>query len=291
MTLKSRSDLMLTGPQADCLAALRNPGYSRSKIAIEAKRSMMQTEVALRRLAELCLAEQTGSKLWVATPHGKTCRFETIPDRPERETRPPTPGAERLLDLLDRPMRGRAIAQKLGISREGVRQLLVRLHAQGCVAFGDPDHPSWLVKRADDESPVLSRDEERVLSALPRGHATDATRLSVAARLSEGEVEPIVENLIVAGLAEAREGLRGARAFRITAAGLEHPQICSLRPSRAAAASACPIRPRPQGASSDFRRRRATDKRREGSDAIAAPVGKRAHAVSEAQAASGEGGA
>ena len=153
MSGESRSDLILTGTQADCLAVLRNPGHSQSKIAIEAKRSMTQTEVALHRLVELGLARQTASKLWVATPRGETCSFETISDRPYRQTRPPGPGAERLLDLLDRPMHGRAIARELGISREGVRQLLVRLHAQGRVAFGDPDHPSWLVKRTDDESP------------------------------------------------------------------------------------------------------------------------------------------
>ncbi len=229
MSGESRSDLILTGTQAECLAVLRNPGHSQSKIAIEAKRSMTQTEVALHRLVELGLARQTASKLWVATPRGETCSFETISDRPYRQSRPPGPGAERLLDLLDRPMHGRAIARELGISREGVRQLLVRLHAQGRVAFGDPDHPSWLVKRADDESPVLSRDEERVLSALAPGHATDAKGLGVAARLPECEVEPIVESLVVAGLAEAQEGLRGSRTFRITAAGSEHPQYVRSR--------------------------------------------------------------
>ena len=125
-------------------------------------------------------------------------------------------------------MHGRAIAQRLAISPQRVRQLIVCLHAQGHVAFGDPEHPFWLVKRADDESHVLSRDEERVLSALPRAFATDASGLSAATRLPGGKVEPIVENLIAAGLAEALEGLRGRHAFRITAAGLAHPQYVRL---------------------------------------------------------------
>ena len=139
-------------------------------------------------------------------------------------------------------MRGRAIAQKLGISREGVRQLLVRLHAQGCVAFGDPDHPSWLVKRARTTR-ALSCPVRRtcaVCSALPRGHATERHEAKRRGKtVWTGQVEPIVENLIVAGLAEAREGLRGARAFRITAAGLEHPQY--VRSGRRAPPQRLPV--------------------------------------------------
>lgn len=76
-----RSRLVLTGPQADCLAVLRTSGCSKSKIAIEAKLSIKQTDVALRRLAELGLAKPADNRLWIATSRGKTCRFETIPDR------------------------------------------------------------------------------------------------------------------------------------------------------------------------------------------------------------------
>ena len=227
MTRESRDPLMLTGPQARCLVLLRTSSCSKSKIAIEAKHSIKQTDVALRRLAELGLAEQTDARLWVATSMAKACHFAIIPDRSNRN-RPPGPGAQRLLDLLDRPMRGRVIAQRLAISPQRVLQLLVRLHAQGHIIFADPDRPSWLVRRADDDSHVLSRDEERVLSALPRAFATDASRLSVATNLREGDVEPIVESLVAAGLAEARKGLRRERAFRITAAGLGHPQYVRL---------------------------------------------------------------
>jgi hypothetical protein len=134
------------------------------------------------------------------------------------------PSSQRLIDLLDRPMRGRELARELGLSRERVRQLLLDLHAQGRIAFADPDHPSWLVRRVDDETALLSREEERVLSALPRRQATDARGLSVAAKLSDVEVQPIIENLVVAGLAEVCERLWGVREFRITAAGLNHPQ-------------------------------------------------------------------
>jgi DNA-binding IclR family transcriptional regulator len=237
----------LTKPQADCLLVLRNPGYSQSKIAIAARLDLKSARTALRKLEELGLARQTGSKLWLATTSGETCNFETIPDRPKRRGRPPGPypqlkldladrpmrgpasaqlgpSARRLLDLLDRPTHGRALAQRLGFSRQRVRQLLLSLHAQGRISFGDPDHPSWLVKRAGDDTPVLSRDKERALAALPLKHVTDARRLGVAAGLSDDEAERILGSLTAAGLAEALDGSQGGRVFRITAAGLEHPQ-------------------------------------------------------------------
>jgi DNA-binding IscR family transcriptional regulator len=78
--------------------------------------------------------------------------------------------------------------------------------------------------RVEDKSLVLSYDEERVLSALPGERAADAARIRVAARLPESEVEQILGRLIGNGLAESFEGLRGVLVFRVTAAGLEHPQ-------------------------------------------------------------------
>src|SRR5208337_1361783 len=255
--------LTLTKSQADCLRVLRSPGFSPGRIAVAAKLNLKKTEAALRKLEELGLAEQGGSRRWLVTTHGETCSFETVPDRRVRRGRPPAPGAQLmldlldrptggpvpaqpgpsakcLLDLLDRPMRGRVLARESGLSRERVRQLLLELHAQGRISLGDPDHPSWLVKRADDETPILSREEERVLSALPREHATDARGLvSVASKLSDSEVEPIVENLIVGGFAEACEGLGGVRAFRITTAGLDHPQY--VPPARQAPPPRLPV--------------------------------------------------
>ena len=77
-------------------------------------------------------------------------RFETGPDRPRR-TQEPGPSSQCLLDLLDRPMTGSVIAEKLGVTRQRVRQLIVRLHALGRIAFGDPDDPFWIVMRAEDK--------------------------------------------------------------------------------------------------------------------------------------------
>jgi DNA-binding IclR family transcriptional regulator len=264
MASAEQSISTLTKSQADCLLVLRNPGHSQSKIAIAAKLDLKKAETALRKLEELGLARQTNSKLWIATALGEDCSFETVPEQRRRRGRPPTPsaqtplafadaptappqqdrplgaGARRLLDLLDRPMRGPALAQELGFSRERVRQLLHSLHALGRVSFGDPDHPSWLIKRTGDETPILSREAERALAALPREHLTDATRLGAAAGLSDDEAERILGDLTAAGLVEAFNGSQGGLVFRITAAGSEHPQYVSS--ARRAAAPPLPAR-------------------------------------------------
>ncbi len=252
MTSADRNSLTLTKSQADCLMVLRNPGFSQGRVAVAAKLDLEKAAGALRRLEELGLARRNNSKLWSATAGGEICDFETIPDPRKQRGRPPKPGVQllldlldrpicgptpsqpgpsgqRLLDLLDRPKNAGALSRESGLSRERVRQLLLRLHAQGRIAFVDPDHPSWLVKRADDESLVLLRDEARVLSALPLERAADVAGLTRATKLAPGEVERILEKLIDGGLVEALGGLNGAQAFRIAAAGLEHPQYVHIK--------------------------------------------------------------
>ena len=82
-------------------------------------------------------------------------------------------------------MRGHEIAEQLGLSRQRVHQLVVKLHAQGHVTFGNPDQPFWMVIRTGDNTPLLSRDEARVLSAVPRDYATTAVKIRLAVRMTE----------------------------------------------------------------------------------------------------------
>ena len=95
---------LLTKSQADCLMVLRNPGFSVGRIAVAAKLDLRNAEAALRKLKELGLAEQGDSRFWLVTTQGETCSFQTARDRGERRGRPPKPGAQLVLDLLDRPM-------------------------------------------------------------------------------------------------------------------------------------------------------------------------------------------
>jgi len=216
--------LVLTKSQAACLIALLDRKDAKTEIAIHAKLDLIKAAAALQALARLGLAEQDKRKSWHPTERGKAWRFETVPDRTRRNSGSPGAGARRLLELLDRPMSGSEIAERLGLTRQRVYQLVVKLHAQGRVSFGDREHPFWLVIRAGDTTPFLSRDEERVLSAIPREYATDATKIRLAVRMPESKVEKILERLISDGFAEAFDGFQGNRAYRITLAGLKHPQ-------------------------------------------------------------------
>src|ERR1700681_3939111 len=208
MTSKARN-LVLTKSQAACLIALRRRKDSKPEIAIQAKLDLTKTATELGALARIGLARQNQSKRWHTTTSGKACRFKIVPDRLRRNSGLPGPGALRLLQLLDRPMRGSEIAEELGLSHQRVRQLMIKLHAQGGGTFGDPDKPFWFVRRAGDKTPLLSRDEEHVLSAIPREYATDATKIRLAARMPEHTGEPNLERFGGRRFVHTVEGLEG----------------------------------------------------------------------------------
>jgi DNA-binding IclR family transcriptional regulator len=223
MPLKARS-LVLTKSQAASLIALRNCKSSKPEIAIHAKLDLVKTATALGTLARLGLAKQDQAKRWHTTTRGKTCRFKTVPDRLRRNSGMLGSGGRRLLKLLDRPMRGNEIVEQLGISHQRVRQLVIKLYAQGRVTFGDPENPFWIIRRADDRTPFLSRDEEHVLSAIPREYVTNVTKIRLAARMPENKVQKIIEGLIASRFVEEFEGLQSDRVYRLTEAGKNHPQ-------------------------------------------------------------------
>src|SRR6478672_1194029 len=128
MTSKARN-LVLTKSQAACLIALRRRKDSKPEIAIQAKLDLTKTATELGALARIGLARQNQSKRWHTTTSGKACRFKIVPDRLRRNSGLPGPGALRLLQLLDQPMRGGEIAEELGLSHQRVRQLVIKLHA------------------------------------------------------------------------------------------------------------------------------------------------------------------
>jgi len=130
-----------------------------------------------------------------------------------------------LLDLLQQPIRGAEIAKRLCITRQRVRQLLLKLHAQGLVRFLDPRDPLWAVARADDETNALNREELRVLQVMPREYATTLTKIRLAAKLPECTASEALNRLIAAGFVDAFHGLKGQQVFRMTGAGLSHPQL------------------------------------------------------------------
>ena len=217
-------NLILTESQEACLVALRFRKESKTDIAIRAKLDLKKAEKALEALKELGLAKRDEMNRWHFTRRGRDCRFKTIPDRIRRSSGLPGPGARRLLDALNRPMRGDQLAERLGITLQRVRQLVVKLHAQGLVKFGDPERILEVVSRTKDKTVLLSHDEARVLSAIPDAYATNVTKMRLAVSLPEKNVQEILDSFVAKHFVAAQDGFTDDTIYQITAAGLKHPQ-------------------------------------------------------------------
>jgi DNA-binding IclR family transcriptional regulator len=217
-------NLILTESQKACLVALRSRKESKTNIAIQAKLDLQKAAKALEALKEFGLVRRSEMNSWRLTGRGTSCRFKTIPDRIRCGSALPGPGARRLLDILDRPTRGIELAERLGITLQRVRQLVVKLHAQGLVKFGDPERILGVVSRTKDKTVLLSRDEARVLSAIPDAYATNVTKIRLAVLLPEKSVRKILDRFIAKGFVVAQNGFTGEAVYQITVPGLKHPQ-------------------------------------------------------------------
>jgi predicted transcriptional regulator len=217
-------NLTLTESQKACLVALRSGKESKTDIAIQAKLDLQKAAKALEALMEFGLVRRGEMKSWHLTGRGTSCRFKTIPDRIRRGSQLPGAGARRLLDILDRPTRGRELAERLGITLQRVRQLVVKLHAQGLVKFGDPERILDVVLRTKDKTVLLPRNEALVLSAVPDAYATNVTKIRIAVLLPEKSVREILDRLIAKGFVVAQNGFTGEAVYQITVLGLKHPQ-------------------------------------------------------------------
>ena len=123
MPLKAQN-FILTRSQAACLVALQHrKGSSKAEIAILAKLDLLKTAAALRVLMRLGLARQDRTKAWHTTARVKTCRFETVPDQPRRNSDVPGPGARRLLEVLDRQCAGARSRKNYGSPIKGYTSL------------------------------------------------------------------------------------------------------------------------------------------------------------------------
>jgi hypothetical protein len=80
------------------------------------------------------------------------------------------------------------------------------------------------VMRADDETPLLSREQERVLSVIPSEYATNATKIQRRTLLSGDQIDAALKGLVGSGFVEAVGEFNGAELFRVTAAGIGHSQ-------------------------------------------------------------------
>ena len=222
--------VQLTVSEAACLDAVKGGLNGKTKIAVETKRDLTTVAKALEKLSRARLIRRTGSRFWTPTNHGRHCAVRVVPD-PERRRGGKRFGrlvagsaAERLLNTLDRPMRGVELVERLGVTPQRVHQIIVRLHGQGRVRLGDRGNILHIVARSDDPSLLLTQDEERILSALPDDAATTVPRLAAGAHMPSARATNAVDHVYEKGLVEEAGSSRGYTLYRLAAEGRAHIQ-------------------------------------------------------------------
>ena len=222
--------VQLTVSEAACLDAVKDGLDRKTSIAVETKQDLKTVAKALERLRRARLIRRAGSRCWRSTTQARHCAVRVVAN-PERRSGGKSFGAlvagstaERLLNALDRPMRGIDLVDRLGVTRQRVHQLTVRLHAQGRVRFGDRGNILHIVARSDDPSLLVTRDEERILSALPDEAATTVPRLAAGAGMPSARAKDAVDHLYEKGLVEEDGSSRGYSLYRLAAVGRTHFQ-------------------------------------------------------------------
>jgi len=222
----------VTAHMIACLRAISAGKARKIDIAVAAGLSLRLTQANLDALRDRGLiARDPLNRTWVLTDKGQAYvadidRAAAKDAHPSREKRV-GPGGQKLLDLLDHPMRGRELAQHLQVSPQRVTQQVVRLLALGRVRVGDPDRVSLIVARREDSSVLLSSAGERILSSVPHMEETTAAFVATALGIPMSEVAEELRFLSNNGLVqETRQSGRGAH-YALTEAGAAHPQYRS----------------------------------------------------------------
>ena len=221
----SENKIVLTNTQSECLPALRDGAQKSTEVALKTRLTLPAVRRALRALSALGLAGHKPPAEWRPSSFGEAFRVGAIaPGRPRKIVTTPSANGRRLLELLEAPMEGRNIAKLLGVSRQGALNIVLKLRVQGHLKFGDPEDPHWIVMRANDDAPLLSRAEARILSSIPNSYATNRVKIGRVVPLAEDEIEKALDRLIAAGFIEIVGEFAGATLYRTTAAGKSHPQ-------------------------------------------------------------------
>ncbi len=222
--------IQLTASQAACLDAVREGLESTTRIAIGTKQDLDTVAAALEGLNQARLVRRADGFRWHPTKRGRSCAVRAVPD-PERRLGGkrfgelvPGSAAERLLDALDRPMRGADLVKRLGVTQQRVHQLVVKLHAQGRLKLDDQGKVLHIVARSDDPTILLNWQEERLLSVLPDEEPTSVTKLTVATSWAAARVPVVLDRLCEKGLIEEVGESRGSVLYRVTSEGAAHPQ-------------------------------------------------------------------
>jgi Mn-dependent DtxR family transcriptional regulator len=121
-------------------------------------------------------------------------------------------------------MRATEIVKQLGVTHQRVRQLVIKLHAQGYVTFGDAENPFWIIRRTDDRTPLLSRDKERVFQQSRKIIWRCCQDKANGAYAWERVGNKILSRLIANRFVEEFDGLQGNKVYPLSDTGCNHPQ-------------------------------------------------------------------
>jgi DNA-binding MarR family transcriptional regulator len=100
----------------------------------------------------------------------------------------------------------------------------VKLHARDQLRFGDAARVMHIIARKDDTTPLLSRDEQRVLCAIAERYDTTAGKIRQAAKLKADVVDEALRRLVRIGLVAENDTANGSKRYQTTTAGSHHPQ-------------------------------------------------------------------
>jgi predicted transcriptional regulator len=217
--------LALTKSQVACLGAVRRGIHSKGQVAIAARLDLSKTLRALDALATLQLIKKTSDHRWRMTRRGRNCRFKAIPDKVRHGSNGLGQASERLLQALNpRPMSGSELADELRITKQRVHQLVVKLHGTGHVRLGDPERVLHVIAHKDDPTPLLSRGEQRVFSAIAEQYDTTVAKIRLAVGCSDDEAKGTLRRLVGVGLVAENKKANGSRHYQTTKVGSLHPQ-------------------------------------------------------------------
>ncbi len=225
----------LTASQSRCLSAILAGVAMKSRIAIKAGLDLRATAAALSVLGDAGLIERKPDRWdWQPTRRGEGCRVSTVPDPPSSRrggagSLRAGSAAARLIKLLQRPMRGRELARRLGVSLQRIHQIVVRELAARRLRVGDRERPLLIVALSGDRSVLLNEQEERMLSAMPEAEPTTVPRVSRRISIASDRVTSLIESLRLKGLVARAGDERGRPSYRLTPAGAGHVQRRFLR--------------------------------------------------------------
>jgi hypothetical protein len=218
---------------AACLAAIRDGRDRTMMIAVTAGLDLDQTAKALRQLAALKLAASDGHGSWQITCKGREAEISVV--SPLKRRAParafaPTSTIGRMLALLDRPRHGAELSALLGVSYQRVHQMIVALLARGLIRTADLEAPLFAIARADDPTPLLRKNQQRLLSAFPEAPgATTCEKLASATDLPVDQTAVLADELCAFGLLEPAGSTAWGDLLRLTAAGMANGQRSPIK--------------------------------------------------------------